>query len=210
MTARVHPTDWEGRAHWHKGWLDAARHVHSPNVGPRPPHTPVELVVVHSISLPPGQYGGDAIERLFTNRLDWREHPYYATIQGAQVSAHFLIRRDGELVQFVSVDERAWHAGASSWDGRDNCNDYSLGIELEGLEGQTFEPAQYAALAALVRSAARHYPLRAIVGHEHIAPGRKSDPGCGFDWKTLIDTLNWPLPCYPPQVIAGLRDLQRG
>ena len=111
----------------------------SPNFGPRPASTPVDLVVLHSISLPPGQYGGDAIERLFTNRLDWDAHPYYDQIRGMTVSAHFLVRRGGELIQFVSCDDRAWHAGASSWDGRDDCNDFSIGIELEGLEGDTFE-----------------------------------------------------------------------
>ena len=119
----------------------------SPNFGPRPAATPVDLVVLHSISLPPGEYGGDAVERLFTNSLDWSAHPYYETIRGLAVSAHFFIRRDGELVQFVSCDERAWHAGPSCWEGRADCNDFSVGIELEGLEGEAFEAAQYEALA---------------------------------------------------------------
>lgn len=157
----------------------------SPNFGPRPASTPVDLVVLHSISLPPGQYGGDAIERLFTNRLDWDAHPYYDQIRGMTVSAHFLVRRGGELIQFVSCDDRAWHAGASSWDGRDDCNDFSIGIELEGLEGDTFEEAQYAALAALLASVGQRYPVRTVVGHEHIASGRKADPGDGFDWSHL-------------------------
>ena len=137
------------RREWRGGWLGRARAVPSPNFGPRPPATPVDLVVLHSISLPPGEYGGDAVERLFTNSLDWSAHPYYETIRGLVVSAHFFVRRDGELVQFVSCDERAWHAGASCWDGRDDCNDFSIGIELEGLEGEAFEAAQYATLAAL-------------------------------------------------------------
>ena len=170
---------------WHGGWLDRARAVPSANFGPRPSSTPIDLVVLHSISLPPGQYGGDAIERLFTNRLDWDAHPYYGGIRGLTVSAHFLIRRDGELVQFVSCDERAWHAGASIWKGREGCNDFSIGIELEGLEGEHFEAPQYATLAPLIESLATRYPIRDVAGHEHVAPGRKDDPGTGFDWALL-------------------------
>ena len=170
---------------WRDGWLMRARHCASPNFGPRPGGVTIDLVVVHSISLPPGEYGGDAIERLFTNRLDWDAHPYYAQIRGLEVSAHFVIRRDGELLQFVSCDERAWHAGSSSWRGRENCNDFSIGIELEGLEGQTFEDAQYPVLAGLLGSLALRYPIAAVVGHEHVAPGRKNDPGAGFDWARL-------------------------
>jgi AmpD protein len=170
---------------WRGGWLGRARVVPSPNFGPRPPATPVDLVILHSISLPPGEYGGDAVERLFTNALDWSAHPYYETIRGLVVSAHFFVRRHGELVQFVSCDERAWHAGASCWDGRDDCNDFSIGIELEGLEGEAFEAAQYATLAALLASLVRRYPIAAVAGHEHVAPGRKNDPGAGFDWARL-------------------------
>ena len=145
----------------------------------------VDLALVHSISLPPGEYGGDAIERLFTNRLDWQAHPYYAQIAGLEVPAHFLIRRDGELLQFVSCDARAWHAGASSWQGRSDCNDFSIGIELEGLEGSEFEREQYEALAALIGTLAVRHPLTAVAGHEHVAPGRKRDPGERFDWPSL-------------------------
>jgi AmpD protein len=170
---------------WRGGWLRRARAVRSPNCGPRPSDGVVDLVVVHSISLPPGQFGGDGIERLFTNRLDWNAHPYYQTIRGIAVSAHFVVRRDGELVQFVSCDERAWHAGRSSWRGRDGCNDFSIGIELEGLEGETFDDRQYTELAALLDSAAARYPLADVAGHEHVAPGRKADPGGGFDWTRL-------------------------
>ena len=170
---------------WRGGWLGRARAVASPNFGPRPAATSVDLVVLHSISLPPGEYGGDAIERLFTNSLDWSAHPYFETIRGLAVSAHFLIRRDGELVQFVSCDERAWHAGASCWQGRADCNDFSVGIELEGLEGETFEEAQYEALARLLASLVARYPIAAVAGHEHVAPGRKNDPGSGFDWPRL-------------------------
>lgn len=147
------------------------------------------LVVVHSISLPPGLYGGDAIEQLFHNRLPLAAHPYFAQLAGLRVSAHFLLRRDGSLLQFVSCDRRAWHAGVSSWRGRPQCNDYSIGIELEGLEGDTFEAAQYHALARLLRALARRYPLQEAVGHEHVAPGRKADPGSGFDWARLRQAL---------------------
>jgi AmpD protein len=151
----------------------------------------VSLVVVHSISLPPGRYGGDAIERLFTNCLDWNAHPYFETIRGLQVSAHFVIRRSGRLLQFVSCDRRAWHAGVSSWRGRADCNDYSIGIELEGLEGKRFTAAQYTQLATLLRALSQRYAIDAVVGHEHVAPSRKHDPGRGFDWDRLARTLRW-------------------
>lgn len=179
----------DGRRAWRGGWWSAARHCPSPNCGPRPPATEVTLAVVHSISLPPGQYGGDAVERLFTNRLDWDAHPYFQSIRGLQVSAHFFVQRDGALLQFVSVDERAWHAGASRWRGREGCNDWSLGIELEGLEGESFAPPQMATLATLLRAARRRWPIAEVVGHEHVAPGRKHDPGAGFDWHALRRVL---------------------
>ena len=187
---------------WRDGWLASARHCPSPNFGPRPEGVAIDLVVVHSISLPPGEYGGDAIERLFTNRLDWDAHPYYGQIRGLEVSAHFVIRRDAELLQFVACADRAWHAGTSSWRGRANCNDYAIGIELEGLEGETFEPAQYVALATLLRDIARAYPVRAVVGHEHIAPGRKFDPGAGFDWARLRAMKALPSACFPAETRA--------
>jgi AmpD protein len=171
--------DWQG------GWLRRARHAPSPNFGPRPAATLVDLVVLHSISLPPGEYGGDAIERLFANELDWSAHPYFETIRGLAVSTHFVVRRDGGLVQFVSCDDRAWLAGASQWRGREDCNDFSIGIELEGLEGEAFDDAQYPVLAGLLRSLALRYPIAAVAGHEHVAPGRKADPGAGFDWSRL-------------------------
>ncbi|HEY6355430.1 MAG TPA: 1,6-anhydro-N-acetylmuramyl-L-alanine amidase AmpD [Burkholderiaceae bacterium] len=157
----------------------------------RRPAAEVSLVVVHSISLPPGQYGGDAIERLFTNRLDWSAHPYFESIRGLQVSAHFVIRRSGRLLQFVSCDRRAWHAGTSQWRERRNCNDYSIGIELEGLEGERFKAAQYAQLVVLLRALSRRYAIEAVVGHEHVAPMRKQDPGKGFDWARLARALRW-------------------
>ena len=179
------------------GWLTAARVCPSPNRGPRPAGNAVTLVVLHSISLPPGEYGGDAVERLFTNRLDWDAHPYFQRIRGLRVSAHFLVRRDGGLMQFVATDERAWHAGASSWRGRDGCNDYSVGIELEGLEGTPFDDAQYGALLGLLPALRSRHPLDAVAGHEHVAPGRKHDPGSGFDWPRLVRGLGWPDVAFP-------------
>lgn len=173
---------------WHAGWWSAARRSRSPNFGERPAGAQVSLLVVHSISLPPGVYGGREIEDFFTNRLDGDAHPYFAKIRDMRVSAHFLVRRSGELVQFVSCDRRAWHAGQSSWRGRGNCNDFSVGVELEGLEGEPFEAAQYEALATLAPALARRYRIAAVAGHEHIAPGRKRDPGEGFDW-TLLRVL---------------------
>lgn len=174
---------------WYAGWWSAARRCPSPNFGERPAGTAVSLLVIHSISLPPGVYGGDEIEQFFTNRLDWGAHPYFETIRGLQVSAHFVVRRGGELLQFVSCDRRAWHAGRSAWRGRENCNDYSVGVELEGLEGESFEAAQYEALAGLARGLARRYPIDAVAGHEHVAPGRKRDPGDRFDWRLLRERL---------------------
>lgn len=190
---------------WFDGWWNSAHRIDSPNHGSRPAGAEIDLVVLHSISLPPGQYGGVGIEQLFTNRLDWDAHPYYAQIRGLEVSAHFLIRRDGGLQQFVSCDRRAWHAGRSQWLGRDSCNDYSIGIELEGLEGERFEPAQYEALAALLTAIGSRYPIRHVVGHEHVAPGRKADPGPGFDWDRLRLSLGWPESRFPPRARARLR-----
>lgn len=187
----------EAASLWEGGWYRFARRLESPNRGPRPEGAGIELIVVHSISLPPGQYGGQEVQQLFTNTLDWDAHPYFKSIEGAQVSAHFYVRRGGELWQFVSCDERAWHAGASSWCGRGNCNDYSIGIELEGLEGRTFEPGQYETLTDICAAIAQRYPIRHIAGHEHVAPGRKQDPGPGFDWPLLARSLAWPPERFP-------------
>ncbi|AOW11959.1 anhydro-N-acetylmuramyl-tripeptide amidase [Hydrogenophaga crassostreae] len=180
-----------------EGWLNAARACPSPNFGHRPPGAPINLIVVHSISLPPGEFGGTEIEQLFTNQLDWNAHPYFEHIRGMEVSSHFLIRRDGELVQFVDTHERAWHAGASEWCGRHNCNDFSIGIELEGLEGGCFEAAQYQRLTELCQALLERHPIEHVVGHEHIAPGRKQDPGPGFDWPGFQSALGWPSRCFP-------------
>ena len=190
---------------WHAGWLQNAQHCPSPNFGPRPPDTAIDLVVLHSISLPPGEYGTGCVQQLFTNQLDWNAHPYFQSIRGLQVSAHFFIERSGTLWQFVSCDQRAWHAGASQWQGRSNCNDYSIGIELEGLEGCHFEAVQYTALAQLCAAIRLQYAVRHITGHEHIAPLRKQDPGPGFDWQQLRQDLQHvplqvcgSLPCKDP------------
>jgi N-acetyl-anhydromuramoyl-L-alanine amidase len=165
------------------------RIVESPNCDERPPNTEITLVVLHSISLPPGQYGGDAIERLFTNRLDPQAHPYFGEIAHLKVSSHYLIRRDGERVQFVPIEKRAWHAGASSWRGRGRCNDFSIGIELEGTEEDVFSDAQYEALTTLVRELRSRLALRDIAAHSDVAPGRKTDPGARFDWARLLAAL---------------------
>mgnify|MGYP002776531632 FL=1 len=171
---------WRG-----EGWLKGTRWVFSPNQGARPAGSDVSLVVVHNISLPPDDFSGDWIERFFRNRLDPATHPYFATIADLQVSAHFLIRRDGRVIQFVGCDRRAWHAGQSAWRGRENCNDYSVGIELEGSDNVPFAAEQYAALWRLIDALRRRYPLTAIAGHCHVAPGRKSDPGPFFDWAAV-------------------------
>ena len=202
VEVEVNDTDASGPPDWSAGWLRRARRCESPNFGVRPPGAPVDLVVVHSISLPPGEFGGGAIERLFTNRLDWDAHPYYEQIRGLEVSAHFVILRDGELLQFVSCDRRAWHAGASQWRGRPDCNDFSIGVELEGLEGMSFEPSQYLALGCLLRDIAARYPVASVAGHEHVAPGRKHDPGCEFDWQLLSAMLGWP-PQFFPEAASG-------
>lgn len=189
-------------ATWNAGWNAGARIQASPNCDARPAASDISLIVVHSISLPPGQYGGNEVPALFTNTLDWNAHPYFQSIRGLRVSSHFFIRRDGALWQFVSCDARAWHAGVSTFRGRSGCNDFSIGIELEGLEGKRFERAQYDALGALCCSIATHYPIQAIAGHEHIAPERKHDPGPGFDWRRLQQTLGWPDDRFPLRVTA--------
>lgn len=171
------------------GWLSTARQLPSPNCDARPEGTAIELVVIHNISLPPGVFDGDAVIDLFTNRLDWEAHPYYQGIRGLKVSSHFFIRRDGTLIQFVPCTLRAWHAGVSSWQARECCNDFSIGIELEGTDDQPFTEAQYATLAPLVRLLKQAYPIRAVVGHSDIAPGRKTDPGPCFAWRRLDETI---------------------
>lgn len=170
------------------GLLDAAQQRPSPNCDDRPPGMAPELIVVHNISLPPGRFGGPHIDHLFTNRLDPAADPFFAEIAGLRVSAHLLIRRDGELVQYVPFHRRAWHAGVSRWAGRERCNDFAVGVELEGTDTEPYAPVQYTQLAAVIRALLAAYPTLdagRIAGHCDIAPGRKSDPGPAFDWEYL-------------------------
>lgn len=165
------------------GWLVGARHLPSPNYDARPEGMPVELLVIHNISLPPSQFGGHWIDDLFLNRLDPQAHPYFETIYTFEVSSHFLIRRDGSITQYVSCNDRAWHAGASEWRGRSRCNDFAIGVELEGDDFSPFENAQYTALNTLTQSIHERYPSTVgVAGHSEIAPNRKTDPGAFFDW----------------------------
>ncbi len=171
------------------GWASGVRRIASPNCDARPPGTAIALLVIHNISLPPGKFGGKAIAQLFTNALDTEAHPYYAQLHGVRVSAHFLIRRNGEIVQFVPCGKRAWHAGASLWRGRSGCNDFSIGVELEGTDHVPFSDPQYTALVRLTRLLQRTYPICALAGHADIAPGRKTDPGPCFDWQRYFAAL---------------------
>ena len=170
-------------------WIAGARRVLSPNCDSRPAGSEVSLLVLHSISLPRGIYGGDAVERLFTNRLDPASHPSFADLAGVRVSSHFLVRRDAELIQFVPLQQRAWHAGVSAWRGRERCNDFSIGIEIEGTDDSEFAAGQYASLGRLIGKLQSRLPLREIAGHSDVAPGRKSDPGTHFDWARLLSGL---------------------
>lgn len=182
------------------GWLEGVSWQPSPNFGKRPDDTAVSLIVIHNISLPPNEFGGSWVEDFFLNRLDPSAHPYFATIADLRVSAHFYIRRDGRIVQFVGCDFRAWHAGQSCWCERENCNDYSIGIELEGSDSQPFSVDQYAALWPLLEGLRGRYPLLSIAGHSHVAPGRKTDPGPYFDWPELAS--RYPDMALPPEVLA--------
>ena len=165
------------------GWWARAIRYDSPHADCRPDPADITLLVVHNISLPGGRFGGPHVSDLFTGRLDYNTDPSFADLRGLKVSSHFFIRRDGRVMQYVSANDRAWHAGLSSFRGRDKCNDYSIGVELEGTDGSGFEPAQYAALAALTLALQSRYRLTDVQGHEHIAPGRKTDPGPLFDWE---------------------------
>ncbi len=168
-----------------EGWLQPATRIVSPNCDARPLAEAIQLIVIHNISLPPGVLSGDSVINLFTNQLDWNAHPYYQEIRGMRVSSHFFIRRDGQLIQFVPCNLRAWHAGVSTWHGRECCNDFSIGIELEGSDELPFDTAQYATLVPLLITLKSTYPIQEIVGHSDIAPGRKTDPGPNFDWERV-------------------------
>lgn len=165
------------------GCLDGVRFIPSPNCDERPAGCTIDLLVIHNISLPPEEFGGDSVIELFTNRLDPEAHPYYQTLRDLKVSTHFFIRRDGEIIQFVPCEKRAWHAGVSSWQGRARCNDFSIGIELEGGDATPFTVSQYEALVALTLALQKPYPISSIAGHSDISPGRKTDPGPCFDWE---------------------------
>jgi N-acetyl-anhydromuramoyl-L-alanine amidase len=183
-----------------RGLLELARQEPSPNCDERPPGVEPDLIVVHGISLPPGEFGGPWIDQLFTNVLPPDGHPYFAEVAGLRVSSHLLIRRTGEIVQYVPFQRRAWHAGASSWAGRERCNDYSIGIELEGADHSPYESAQYAMLARVIAVLCRHYPHltpERVVGHSDIAPGRKTDPGPAFDWPRLRSLVQFELEVAP-------------
>jgi AmpD protein len=171
------------------GWCMQAQRIPSPNFDARPVDTPISLLVIHNISLPLGQFGTPFISALFTNRLDCDAHPSFDDLRTIRVSAHFLIRRDGEVLQFVSANERAWHAGVSSFAGQERCNDFSIGIELEGTDFESYADLQYEALVRLTNALRDHYPIVHVAGHQHIAPGRKTDPGPYFDWTRYQHSL---------------------
>ena len=174
------------------GWLEVAARCPSPNCNPRPEPGDISLLVIHNISLPPGQYGTGCVQQFFCNRLDCDAHPYFDEIRDMEVSSHLLIERDGSLTQFVSFEERAWHAGVSEFCGRDNCNDFSIGIELEGCDTEAYTDAQYKSLTAVTGEIMRTYPAITrdrITGHSDIAPGRKTDPGPAFDWERFLTML---------------------
>lgn len=184
-----------------RGWCPQAVCLPSPNFDSRPPGMPVDLVVVHNISLPPGEYGGPYIADLFLNRLDCDAHPYFDGLRDLHVSSHFLVRRNGELFQFVSVADRAWHAGLSRFRGRERCNDFSIGIELEGCDREAFTAAQYDTLVELTALLAAHCPVSAVTGHQHVAPERKTDPGPFFDWaryEKAVSALMAAAPVFCP------------
>lgn len=179
------------------GWYTAAHRLPSPNFEARPGGIEPTLVVVHNMSLPPDEFGGSAIAEFFQNRLDHDAHPYYDHLRGMRVSSHFVIHRDGRVEQYVSCNERAWHAGVSSFFGRERCNDFSVGIELEGSDRCAFEDAQYASLNEVVQALTRRYPIEALAGHSDIAPGRKTDPGPYFEWSRLQRDTQLPLQYFP-------------
>lgn len=174
------------------GCLDGVRFIPSPNCDERPAGCAIDLLVIHNISLPPDEFGGDHVIELFTNRLDLEAHPYYQRLRNLRVSTHFFIRRDGEIIQFVPCEKRAWHAGASCWQGRVRCNDFSIGIELEGSDIKPFTGSQYMALVALTLSLQKAYPITGIAGHSDISPDRKTDPGPCFDWERYRAALLIP------------------
>lgn len=205
MRARRTPDGTPLRVDMATGLMDGVEFLPSPNCDERPEGCGPELIVIHGISLPPGEYGGPWIEQLFTNRLPPAAHPYFEALEGLRVSAHVLIRRDGSLLQFVPLHQRAWHAGESCWRGRERCNDFSIGVELEGADHDAYDDAQYASLAVLLAALIDAYPgLRpdSIAGHSDVAPGRKTDPGPSFDWPRLKALLRQRLALPPAGVTS--------
>jgi len=183
------------------GWLEPSpgvRRAPSPNFDARPDDTPPFLLVMHNISLPPGVFGGPEVVDFFQNQLDYSSHPWLERLREMRVSAHFFVRRNGDIVQLVSTDARAWHAGVSQFEGRERCNDFSIGIEVEGTDALPYTDDQYRTLARLSRALCERHPLRAVRGHEHIAPGRKTDPGPAFDWARFGREAGWPAHLLPP------------
>lgn len=185
------------------GWVKGVTHTPSPNFNARPPNTKIDLLVIHNISLPPGQYGGNEISHLFCNTLNYEAHPYFEHLRNLTVSAHFLISRQGDITQFVSVYDRAWHAGTSTFQGKSQCNDFSVGVELEGADFEIFTPEQYIALIQLSYLLQKNLPLQYVCGHEHIAPDRKTDPGPFFDWRQYQTQLleKYPKTCAPTPLL---------
>lgn len=190
------------------GWCHQVQQLRSPNFGPRPAGMAVDLLVIHNISLPLGQFGTQYIADLFCNRLDTTVHPDFASLRGVELSAHFVLRRDGQLLQFVSTAQRAWHAGVSAFEGREGCNDFSIGIEIEGCDFLPFETVQYARLAQLTSCLLESYPLKSVCGHQHIAPGRKTDPGPCFDWQAYAAAFHsvQQAPGANPEAAAASRN----
>ena len=182
------------------GWCRQVKRVLSPNCDARPTGIQIDLLIIHNISLPPGEYGGPYVSDLFCNLLEYDAHPYFEHLRNLRVSAHFLVRRDGQVIQFVSANDRAWHAGKSSFDGRERCNDFSIGVELEGTDFEPFSPQQYDMLAALTRALQQRFSLRNVAGHEHIAPSRKTDPGPFFDWGQYQAALAQLQPIAPTEL----------
>lgn len=172
-----------------EGWCQEAKQLVSPNQDDRPLNQTIDLLVIHNISLPPGEFGGRCIADLFLNRLDCNRHPFFEQLRSLKVSSHFLIGRDGALIQFVSTEKRAWHAGVSSYRGRMGCNDFSIGIEIEGTDYEPFMAVQYNTLILLTEALCRRYPLESVTGHQHIAPERKTDPGPFFNWTHYQEKL---------------------
>ena len=172
------------------GWCLQAQHFQSENCDERPENIDIDLLVLHNISLPPNEFGENWITDFFLNRLDYEAHPYFDSLRRLKVSSHFFIRRNGALIQFVSTEKRAWHAGISDFCGRERCNDFSIGVEIEGSDFQPFEPAQYKTLIKLTNALCVKHPIKHVAGHQHIAPDRKTDPGPFFDWKLFLDEIS--------------------